>query len=277
MPKSIIDYFQLTQQIRKLVAEDELNEALKILSRRFSELEDRVNLTNQIERLAKARENVFLGKIPEASLNAEKNAIAENILALVKKLESTENPESRVFISYNRINPSKSLATELSNELQSEGIQVFMDGMDMPVGSDWAVRMLNELKASDYFVLFLSKETNYSEMILKQVEVARKLKDQNGKPIILPVRVRYPADKALSPQLQSWLSQAQHLTWENNEDTKKVFLKLIDVIIHRKAAELTTDNSKSAHKLSLFLKDDERPPLPKAFLEVPRGSVRLDS
>ena len=105
------------------------------------------------------------------------------------------------------------MAKTLHDRIEEEDFVAFLDTEDIRAGEDWAEFILGSLKASDYFVLLLSEDANTSEMVLKEVLAARKLKAQYGKPIILPVKVQWPEGLSLNHKLSNWLQRIQHLQW----------------------------------------------------------------
>ncbi len=196
---------------------------------------------------------------------------------MVRKLEHEGKAETKVFISYHRNGPSKKLAEKLHDVLEEGGYSPFVDLKDIPPGADWAKTIITELQQSDYFVLFLSEKANFSEMVLKEVEIARKLQDQYGKPLILPVRVEYDLHRPFHSKLQDWLYRIQQLSWQKEEDTEEIIEQLLEVISERNSFEQDDKEKVSPDDLATFFQPKEQPPMPVAPLEVPRGAVRLDS
>jgi hypothetical protein len=99
----------------------------------------------------------------------------------------------RVFISYKRgVSPDEPLALALQEHL-SEQHMVFLD-QTMPVGTPWAQRIDEELRRADVLLLLLSAASVGIEMVVGEVETAKRWQKQQGRPRILPVRLGYRAE-----------------------------------------------------------------------------------
>jgi hypothetical protein len=97
----------------------------------------------------------------------------------------------RVFISYKRgAEPDEQLALALYEGLKNQYV-VFIDQL-LVVGARWAACIEEELRRTDFLITLLSTHSVTSEMVLAEVETAHRLgREQQGRPVILPVRVAY--------------------------------------------------------------------------------------
>ena len=85
-----------------------------------------------------------------------------------------------------------------------------------------------QVKASDYLIVFLSSGSAVSEMVIEEVRIARRIRQQQGRPKILPVRVAY---KELLPyDLGAWLDRLQQAFWRTPGDDSQLLDKLADAI-----------------------------------------------
>jgi hypothetical protein len=129
----------------------------------------------------------------------------------------------RIFISYKRgVSPDEPLALALCEHLRhSHG--VFID-QTMAVGTPWAERIDRELRQADVLLLLLSAEAVGSEMVVGEVETAQRLKKQQGRPRILPVRVAYRED--LPYPLSAYLNPINWALWDGPADTPRLLAEL---------------------------------------------------
>lgn len=140
---------------------------------------------------------------------------------------SSSEPRSRLFISYKRgVEPDEKIALEIYREL-SKTHQVFID-QTMPIGTAWAERIEQELKASDFLITFLSEQAVHSEMVLGEIETAHKLMKETGQPKILPVRLGYK-DSFVYP-LSAYLNPINWALWEGKADTPRLIEELRQAI-----------------------------------------------
>jgi TIR domain len=110
---------------------------------------------------------------------------------------------TQVFISYRHISPDQDLAGFLEGYLKSRGIEVFID-TQMLVGDKWVEEIERRIRASSFFVALLSADSNRSDMVRQEVELAHSLPNC----AILPVRVAF--DGALPYDLASYLNRIQY-------------------------------------------------------------------
>lgn len=188
--------------------------------------------------------------------------------------------EKRVFISYRQQEPDYSLAQKFYERLKQAGHQPFMAGESIRLGENWPQRIDRELKEADYFLLFLSEQSGYSEMVIEEVRRARELRSQNpeGKPIILPIRVNLPFHAPLNYDLRSYLQRLQQRSWNSDADTPIILAEIL-ALLAGNAEEIPI--AESASEVIQIVPEESLeippPPLPVAEPELPRGTVPLAS
>jgi hypothetical protein len=99
--------------------------------------------------------------------------------------------KARVFICHQRYaEPDEKLAIYLHKVLTDQGHQVFVDRA-MQSGDTWLQEIDDQIKASDFFVVLLSRASVDSEMVQAEVHRAYDYRKQYGHPYTLPVRMAY--------------------------------------------------------------------------------------
>ncbi|MGH8553872.1 MAG: TIR domain-containing protein, partial [Methylococcales bacterium] len=83
----------------------------------------------------------------------------------------------RIFISYRHVKPDEDLALALERLLIADGCQVFVDRRMLP-GTEWAAEIDRQLRAAEFFVVFLSAESIRSDMVRQEIMLAHELKQQ---------------------------------------------------------------------------------------------------
>ena len=269
------EFLTVAQAIRDLVAKDHLRDAMNRLRKAVKDLPVVDKVITQQGRFEALRNDLHNDSLDPERAGVEKNRIRQNLLDIVSELEKEGKAQIQVFISYSQRGTGHELAKALHDKVEAEGFVAFLDTEDIQPGEDWVEFTLASLRASDYFVLLLSEEANTSEMVLKEIQEARQLKAQYGKPTILPVRIKWPESIQLNLKLSGWLNRIQHLYWEGTQDTEGVIKKLLNVISERQSLRLT--EKVEAQEVESFAPDTLLNPLPEAPLEIPQGGVLLNS
>jgi hypothetical protein len=146
----------------------------------------------------------------------------------------------RIFISYKRgVAPDEPLALALHKHL-SVLHRVFID-QTMVVGTHWAQRIDAELRHSDFLLLLLSAHSLDSEMVVGEVETAQRLRKEQGRPRLLPVRLAYR--ESLPYPLSAYLNPINWAQWNDPADTPRLIAELERAIA---GEELRDANSISA-------------------------------
>lgn len=133
----------------------------------------------------------------------------------------------RVFISYSRrAEDDARLAKDLQAGLEGEGHDVFID-TGMRVGTDWVQEIEQRIAWCDYLVVLLSEASVHSEMVLGEVRMAHRKRRRDGRPHILPIRVRYSG--TLDYELDSYMARVQYLNWRGPADSPVVVKEILAV------------------------------------------------
>ena len=131
---------------------------------------------------------------------------------------------SNIFISYRHVEPDQTLARSIEQRFTACHHKVFID-TQMLVGTKWAAEIERRLKAAEFFIVLISKDSIRSDMLRREVEMAHEIVNSpNGGLSILPVRVNFLGE--LPYDLGSYLKPIQYTTWDGSEDDDKVLNEL---------------------------------------------------
>lgn len=270
-----MSFLNLAQIVKNFVREDKTELALRSLQEALQNHPFENTIIIRTADLFGLRKEILMGVISTEEISLHKKKINHSLIEIVDYLVTEEIKRTKVFISYNHEPLSNQLAHEIRRELKSLGFSLFMDVEDIPIGADWAKTILSEIISCHYFIALLSEKTNLSEMVIKEVEEAYRLRENTGSPIILPVRVQYPLEKKLNARLNFMLGRIQQLEWDKPDDTPIILNKILNVLYGR--SKLTSTTSVDQETLKKFISIDQNTPIPVAPLEIPRGAVRLES
>ena len=184
----------------------------------------------------------------------------------------------RVFISYRTQEPDVRLAAEFYQVLAAAEHEVFLAGESIRLGENWSDRIDTALEQCEYFLLLLSEGSAVSEMVTEEVRRAKQLRDQTGKPMILPIRVNFPLNAALNYDLRGYLQRIQQREWKGEQDTEKILAEILELM--RGSAIAITPEEEGPPAIVETLTQQESikiPPLPVAEPELPGGQVDLGS
>jgi hypothetical protein len=164
------------------------------------------------------------------------------------------------------------LADVLRAELEDAGHEVFID-KGMRLGTDWVAEIERRIDWCDFLVLLLSETSIHSEMVLGEVRMAHRKRREDGRPHVLPVRVRY--DGPLDYELDSYLARTQYARWQTSADNGRVLEEIL-------AAADPTARRHVAEDVAVFERphDSTGRPHPSAdvrrvTLAPPGGTIRL--
>lgn len=116
---------------------------------------------------------------------------------------------AKLFISYRRsADLDAELARFLYEGLTAAGHEVFID-YQMPIGTNWAIEIGDQIKRCDHMVVLLSEESAYSEMVQGEIRHAHQSRKADGQPTILPIRLRFPGGE--NYELNSYLGPIQYI------------------------------------------------------------------
>jgi hypothetical protein len=135
---------------------------------------------------------------------------------------------AQVFLSYKRnVEPDQTLAREIEAGLSAAGVAVFIDHR-LLVGQAWAEEIEQQVRGSDYLIVFLTAESGRSEMVRGEIEIARRAAATQASPRILPVRVAF--DGPLPYPLNAYLDGIQYAVWNEPADTSRLQNELLAAI-----------------------------------------------
>jgi class 3 adenylate cyclase len=177
----------------------------------------------------------------------------------------------KVFVSYRVAEPDLSLAHEFYRALSDRGYEAFMAGESLRLGQNWAQRIETELQQCDYFLLLLSEQSARSEMVTEEVGRAKALREQYGKPTILPIRVNFPRQSALNYNLQGYLDRIHQREWRQPADSPQLVRDVLEVLATGTEPDLPPTS------ISPTIVPTDSPPLPVAVPELPEGQVDVAS
>lgn len=159
----------------------------------------------------------------------------ETIARILQRLSAEEAADAAVtvqpahiFISYKRdADPDESVALEVFCALNQQ-YEVFID-QSILVGTRWAERIEDELRQTDFLIVFLSDQSVHSEMVLEEVTTAHYLtRLQGGHPVILPVRLAYR--EPFPYPLNTYLDPINWAFWRGSEDSPRLITELVQAI-----------------------------------------------
>ncbi len=186
---------------------------------------------------------------------------------------------AQVFISYRSQDPDRALAEAFQVGIQSAGFSAFMAGASIRLGEDWVQRIDAELAACEYFVLLLSERSAVSEMVTEEVRRAKQLRDQTGKPMLLPIRVDFPIDSPLNYDLRGYLQRIQQREWKSDRDTAGILSEILGLMSSGSQGVTSSEELDPPAIVETFAQREsvQMPPLPVAEPELPGGQVDLAS
>ncbi|MEM9904534.1 MAG: AAA-like domain-containing protein [Cyanobacteria bacterium P01_D01_bin.44] len=180
---------------------------------------------------------------------------------------------ARLFISYKRdVTPDETLALELFQAL-GQTYEVAID-QSMLVGTKWQAWIDNELRQSDFLIVLLSEASMKSEMVIREIQKAHKLANQEGRPKILPVRLAYKAP--FHYPLSEYLNDINWAFWQDDSDTPGLIADLQRAIA---GGDLSINTEALKQKL-LQPGETKALPAPNPMaqpLELPEGTMDLES
>jgi hypothetical protein len=210
------------------------------------------------------------------------------------ELTATETPpqphppvqQAHLFISYkHNADPDHKLAAYLHKFLIAQGHTAFID-TKMRTGAHWLKQIDEQIKASDFLVVLLSKESADSEMVQAEVRRAYEYRKLQGRPRTLPVRIAY--EGLLPYSIDAFLDPLQYVVWESEGDDERVGNDILAVIEGRFPQQTPIritfmDEAFTVSEDGRPVADDEALPRPLPEfdprfldeLEAPGGTVKL--
>ena len=188
---------------------------------------------------------------------------------------ATDQPTAsqRVLIRYREQEPESSLAQAFCKRLQAAGHDPVMAAEGATWDNQWVSQIDQDLRRCDYLLLLLSETSVSSDRVAGEVQTARQVRERQGKPAILPIRVNLPQEYPVHAELWRALQTIPQSDWRSSADTPRLVQELTALIASGDvpepiAAEPIAEATPPA---------DDQPPLPVADLELPGGTMLLDS
>jgi hypothetical protein len=167
---------------------------------------------------------------------------------------------AKIFISYKRnVEPDTPVATAAYEALRQDH-EVFID-TTIQVGEKWAERIERSIKESDFLIIFLSRHSVNSEMVIAEVETAYHHGKSYGNPFMLPVRLDF--NEPLDYPLSAYLNPLQWALWSKVADTPRVLAELRQAI---SGGKLPANNAVA----TTADKPTDQDEVPTAFANIPR-------
>ncbi len=184
----------------------------------------------------------------------------------------------KFFISYAHGDPDEEyLAVSLTRRLGESGYQTFVDEK-IKAGTDWLEEIKARIRWCDYLVVLLSENSMDSEMVLEEVRMAHQIQRRQGRPHLIPVRVRYQGP--LEYELHNYLGHLQYVVWDGADDTEGLLDNLLNAMqpVGSAVEEPAFAERLEADRQPRVARDPIRPraSADARVLFVPDGSVRLD-
>jgi len=215
------------------------------------------------------------------------DALRDELTTLAESVESAlVSPQAHLFICYKRnVDPDQRLANYLYEFLTARGHDVFIDGT-LRTGEAWLEEIDRQIKASDFLVVLLSKQSADSEMVQAEVRRAYEYRKLQGCPHTLPVRITY--ERLLPYSIDAFLNPFQYVVWQSEADDERVAHEILAAIEGRLPKRRPIQARPVAEGFIVsedgrVVADDEtlHPPLPEfdprflEELEAPGGAVKL--
>lgn len=203
--------------------------------------------------------------------------MTEKTSSNLENLNKDKKDTPRIFLSYKRdVEPDTPLAIELYEAL-SKQYDMFID-QKMILGTQWAEKIEEELRNSDYLITLLSEKSIHSEMVKGEIERAHKLaKERDGYPKILPIRVAFR--NAFPYPLNIYLDNINWTVWNDASDTPGLVEELREAL---NGGTLPPDSGKRHRKDEKSHIEEHVEPTPSAQpirvqLEMPEGTMAAES
>jgi hypothetical protein len=127
--------------------------------------------------------------------------------------------------------PDEELLGLAERGLRQQGYQVFVD-RHLVVGMEWAREIEQRITRAEAVVVLLSAASVQSEMLAYEIQIAREAQGRDGKPVILPVRVKF--DEPLPEALAGILDGIQWARWSGPEDNDGLLAEMTASLSHAK-------------------------------------------
>jgi hypothetical protein len=262
MPDVFDQYEQgLTQMLERLSADHpHYEEALTFQSRLLENIAQ-VRQYSDSENLRSER-NRILGQLNRLALAVLEESF--NDLCAIQPGRADVEPAT-LFIAYKRdADPDQRLADYLHAFLTDHGHRAFIDE-GLRAGEDWLERIDRQIKASDFLIVLLSRESADSEMVQAEVRRAYEHRRQQGHPRTLPVRIAY--EGPLPYSIDFFLNPLHYVVWrgegesdsEDMAENQRVGREILAAIEAGRLPEREPVQFQATASGALALSEDGRP------------------
>jgi CheY-like chemotaxis protein len=180
----------------------------------------------------------------------------------------------RVFIAYKRATElDERVALDLYRHLSGLGHRVFID-QTMKIGTDWAALIAEEVRSADYLVPLLSASSVNSEMLIFEIEMAHRQYKEQGRPVLLPVRLDYR--EPFQYPLSAYLDLINWFLWKSPADTPRMLAEIERGITGQGPSEMEVASAPTAYVPTVDETTLDLQPVPSAqprHLELPEGTM----
>jgi RNA polymerase sigma factor (sigma-70 family) len=158
-------------------------------------------------------------------------------LKRLRQLLATDESQKRVFIAYVRRDAS-SISDQLLNHLQRAGFDVFRDFSSIPIGSDFAAVIRNEVERSDIILALFSRNALQSEWWVREIAWAMEM----GK-LVVPILLddeKMPRPASLPNELRDF-SKLGAIVVHNDQadgDIQRLMVRLRNIELPQQGSSL---------------------------------------
>lgn len=150
-----------------------------------------------------------------------------------------------VFISYS--SKDKAIADDVCSALENSGIKCWIAPRNIQPGAPYARAIINGIYSAEIFLLILTSDSNDSEHVINEVDIAF-----NAKKNIIPFFVE---EVAMNPELNYYLSRKQwFIAYPNSRERLDVLVKTIAGKLH---IEIKTDGGENHDDKVYVVKKEE--------------------
>jgi hypothetical protein len=141
------------------------------------------------------------------------------------------------FISYSVAD--KPFAERLHSDLTDVGVRCWLDGKDIPTGSEWRNEITRAITGHDKMLLVLSRDSLKSNWVSKEVELALRKEESVKRTVLFPVRLDSSVLDPKSPALANLLDRqiTDFEQWRDDRAYRKSFSRLVKDLTIRAAVE----------------------------------------
>lgn len=133
---------------------------------------------------------------------------------------------SQIFVSYSHVHPDQDLAAKLSESLEANGFDVFIDSK-IRLGENWVEQIDTQLRSSTHFIALLSAVSIKSDMVRREIAMAYRLKKANQL-AILPVRLGL--NDELPYELGAYLDLIQYIVWRPGDSFDPICTAILNAV-----------------------------------------------